>query len=88
MIEQSYVLEAPPSLPRTNSASRLPTSLPWLNLARLRNEALRQALATTRGHKGRAAKLLGVHPNTLTRLLSQHDLSDADPLSHDHAAIA
>ncbi len=88
VIEQSYVLEAPPSLPRTNSASRLPTSLPWLNLARLRNEALRQALATTRGHKGRAAKLLGVHPNTLTRLLSQHDLSDADPLSHDHAATA
>ena len=88
VIEQSYVLEALPSLPRTGGTARPPSSLPWLNLARLRNEAVRQAMATTRGHKGRAAKLLGVHPNTLTRLLSQYDLTDADPSSHDHAATA
>ena len=87
VIEQSYVLEAPPNLPRT-AATRGPTTLPCFNLARLRNEALRQALATTRGHKGRAAKLLGVHPNTLTRLLAQYDLTDSDPWSHDHAATA
>jgi DNA-binding NtrC family response regulator len=36
----------------------------------LREEAIRQALDVTRGHKGRAAKLLGVHPNTFTRLLN------------------
>jgi DNA-binding PucR family transcriptional regulator len=30
-------------------------------------------LVTTQGHKGRAAKLLGVHPNTLTRLIARHD---------------
>jgi hypothetical protein len=28
-------------------------------------------MKVTRGHKGRAAKLLGVHPNTLSRLLAQ-----------------
>ena len=52
-------------------ALRHPGSLPCFNLARLRDEAIRQALKVTRGHKGRAAKLLGVHPNTLTRLLAQ-----------------
>jgi DNA-binding NtrC family response regulator len=33
--------------------------------------AVRQALRATQGHKGRAARLLGVHPNTMTRLLAQ-----------------
>jgi DNA-binding protein Fis len=28
-------------------------------------------MRATQGHKGRAAKLLGVHPNTMTRLLTQ-----------------
>ncbi len=73
VIEQAYVLEAAPTLPTGGSASRGPTSLPFFNLARLRNEAVRQALGVTRGHKGRAAKLLGVHANTLTRLISQPD---------------
>lgn len=71
VIEQSYVLDCAPSLPEP-PAKRDPTpSLPFLNLDRLRNESIRQALHVTRGHKGRAARLLGVHPNTLTRLLSR-----------------
>jgi DNA-binding NtrC family response regulator len=45
--------------------------LPFLNLDRLRDTAIRQALEATKGHKSRAARLLGVHPNTLTRLLGQ-----------------
>jgi hypothetical protein len=28
-------------------------------------------MRTAQGHKGRAAKLLGVHPNTMTRILVQ-----------------
>jgi DNA-binding NtrC family response regulator len=48
-------------------------SLPFFNLERLKSVAVRQALLATQGHKGRAAKLLGVHANTLTRLLSQVD---------------
>ena len=28
-------------------------------------------MRSTQGHKGRAAKLLGVHANTMTRLLAQ-----------------
>lgn len=71
IIEQSYVLDAAPSLPRSDAVNRVPSALPYFNLGRLREEAVRQALEATRGHKGRAAKLLGVHPNTLTRLLSQ-----------------
>ena len=51
--------------------------MPSFNLARLRDEAIRQALEVTAGHKGRAAKLLGIHPNTLTRLLAQRDAIDA-----------
>jgi DNA-binding NtrC family response regulator len=42
-----------------------------MDLSQLRRIAVRQALRATQGHKGRAAKLLGVHPNTMTRLLAQ-----------------
>jgi DNA-binding NtrC family response regulator len=73
VIEQAYVLEAPPTLPRP-AAERDSNFLPFFNLARLRNEAVKQALSVTRGHKGRAAKLLGVHPNTLTRLVTLPDV--------------
>jgi DNA-binding NtrC family response regulator len=73
VIEQSYVLDSRPTLPRGDSLNRASAMLPSFNLARLREEAIRQALDVTRGHKGRAAKLLGVHPNTLTRLLAQAD---------------
>jgi len=72
-IEQAYVLEVEPEVPASreslfgNSSSRLP----YLNLEKLRNEALQQAMLLTRGHKGRAAELLGVHPNTLTRMLQE-----------------
>ncbi|HEX4147211.1 MAG TPA: sigma-54 dependent transcriptional regulator [Pirellulales bacterium] len=71
VIEQSYVLDCAPRLPIRAQASRSRPSLPFTDLNRLRYFAVRQALETTRGHKGRAAKLLGVHANTLTRLLSQ-----------------
>ena len=36
------------------------------------------ALETTRGHKGRAARLLGVHANTLTRMLAQMEAESVD----------
>ncbi|MBX3413061.1 MAG: sigma-54-dependent Fis family transcriptional regulator [Pirellulales bacterium] len=73
-IEQSYVLDCAPILPEQPRSTEGELPLPHLNLNRLRNEAVRQALRTTRGHKGRAAKLLGIHANTLTRLLAQLDL--------------
>jgi DNA-binding NtrC family response regulator len=73
VIEQAYVLESAPMLPRSAAGNRSSGALPYFNLARLRNEAVRQAMAVTRGHKGRAAKLLGVHPNTLTRLVTLRD---------------
>ena len=47
--------------------------LPCLDLAKLREQAIREALQVTRGHKARAAKLLGVHANTMTRLLKEID---------------
>ena len=77
VIEQAYVLDSLPMLPRSASSGRGTNALPYFNLTRLRNEAVRQALSVTRGHKGRAAKLLGVHPNTLTRLISQPDTEQA-----------
>jgi DNA-binding NtrC family response regulator len=71
VIEQSYVLDCAPSLPRAEAAADGDVTLPFMNLSRLRMAAIAQALETTRGHKGRAAKLLGVHANTLTRMLAQ-----------------
>ncbi len=71
VIEQAYVLDCEPSLP--NRINRLNSSpmLPVTDLGKLRDIAVGQAMRATQGHKGRAAKLLGVHPNTMTRLLAQ-----------------
>ena len=74
VIEQSYVLECQPVLPGTLADDARVANLPFTHLGRLRQAAVEQALKTTGGHKGRAAELLGIHPNTLTRLLAQ--LSD------------
>jgi DNA-binding NtrC family response regulator len=78
VIEQSYVLDSQPTVPGGSSKCAVSTMLPSFNLTRLRNEAIRQALEVTKGHKGRAAKLLGVHPNTLTRLLAQNSANDGE----------
>ena len=45
-------------------------SLPILQLDELRRLAVRQALAAAEGHRGRAALLLGVSPNTMTKLVA------------------
>ena len=72
VIEQGYVLQTEPQLP--SKGGRVPDAagrLPCLDLAKLREQAIREALQLTRGHKARAAKLLGVHANTMTRLLKE-----------------
>jgi DNA-binding NtrC family response regulator len=69
VIEQSYVLDCAPCLPPVEMSTRKFAALPYFDLGKLRAEAVRQALAATRGHKGRAARLLGVHANTMTLLL-------------------
>jgi DNA-binding NtrC family response regulator len=71
VIEQSYVLECEPSIPGQSRANLSAVYLPFTDLCKLRRAAVEQALRTSQGHKGRAAKLLGVHPNTMTRLISQ-----------------
>lgn len=81
VIEQSYVLDCAPQLPTPETDDTDESPLPFMDLARLRRTAVRQALETARGHKGRAAKLLGVHPNTMTRLAAQ--LADERPSSGD-----
>jgi DNA-binding NtrC family response regulator len=82
IIEQAYVLDCEPRLPeRPNTHRLVDTSLPFMDLGQLRRAAVRQALRATRGHKSRAARLLGVHPNTMTRLLAQlrNDAGDQAP---------
>jgi DNA-binding NtrC family response regulator len=72
VIEQAYVLNDVPHLPTSRACHPVDgPSLPYFNLDRLRATAVRQALQATGGHKGKAARLLGVHANTLTRLLTQ-----------------
>jgi DNA-binding NtrC family response regulator len=73
VIEQSYVLDCAPELPSGDRQRSASQTLPFFNLDELRNVAVRQALHATGGHKGRAARLLGVHANTLTRLLADLD---------------
>jgi DNA-binding NtrC family response regulator len=73
VIEQAYVLQTEPQLPVRAAVPTAPAGLPCLDLATLRERAIRQALEATRGHKARAAKLLGVHANTMTRLLKELD---------------
>ena len=75
VIEQAYVLDIVPQLPGQKRLSDdKDAALPFTDLERLRETAVRQALSATGGHKGRAARLLGVHPNTLTRILAQMNL--------------
>ena len=72
VIEQAFVLGVEPELPTAaRTGVDRQDSLPFFNLDRLRGVAVKQALQATGGHKGRAAKLLGVHANTLTRLIAQ-----------------
>ena len=71
VIEQGYVLDCEPRLPEALQRRSGDASLPFMDLSQLRRAAVRQALRATRGHKGRAARLLGVHANTMTRLLAQ-----------------
>ncbi len=82
VIEQSYVLDCAPILPESEPQVATGSTLPFMDLNRLRNAAIQQALETTRGHKGRAAKLLGVHANTLTRLLAQMETEHPGSSAH------
>lgn len=52
------------------------SQLPVLNLDALQRLAVRQAMESTGGHKGQAAGLLGVHLNTMTRLV-EHAMPSA-----------
>jgi len=80
VIEQAYVLDCEPRLPEMPQPRSCDAPLPFMDLSLLRRAAVRQALRATRGHKGRAARLLGIHANTMTRLLAQlrrEDTGDA-----------
>ena len=66
------MLQSEPMLPiRSRPGKASSTRLPCLDLAKLREQAIKEALEVTRGHKANAAKLLGVHANTMTRLLRE-----------------
>jgi DNA-binding NtrC family response regulator len=78
IIEQGYVLDCEPRLPEVPQQRGSDAALPFMDLGQLRRAAVRQALRATRGHKGRAARLLGVHANTMTRLLAQIRREDED----------
>lgn len=80
-IEQGYVLQTEPRVPSRSTAKAGPGRLPCLDLAKLREQAIKEALEVTRGHKANAAKLLGVHANTMTRLLKE--LESGEPSAED-----
>ena len=61
----------PARLPESGLGDAMEHQLPVLNLDDLRRMAVKQALAITGGHKGQAAALLGIHINTMTRLVDE-----------------
>lgn len=79
-IERMYVLGScgdtsrqtrpPAGAPPRPAATDGDPVLPLLDLVELRRVAVRQALAATNGHRGRAALLLNVSPNTMTKLIA------------------
>lgn len=68
---------------RSHTLPMLPTpdpsepQLPVFNLDQLRRMAVRQALVATGGHKGKAAELLGIHLNTMTRFVAEACFDEA-----------
>jgi DNA-binding NtrC family response regulator len=79
VIEQGYVLEHDPILPNQSRIQRTAAvDLPFFDLAKLRKAAVEQAMRATGGHKGKAASLLGIHPNTMTRILTQKHEDEVD----------
>jgi DNA-binding NtrC family response regulator len=79
VIEQGYVLEHDPILPNQSAKQRpAAVDLPFFDLVRLRKAAVEQAMRATGGHKGKAASLLGIHPNTMTRILTQKYEDEVD----------
>ena len=73
VIEQGYVLQCEPAPPGDPQAGSRSIDLPFTDLSKLRRTAVQQALRISQGHKGNAARMLGIHPNTMTRLLGQLD---------------
>lgn len=61
--------------------------LPLLDLEQLRRIAVRQAMSTTAGHRGKAAKLLGVCPNTMTKLVAQACPDSSSPRGRRRAPL-
>jgi DNA-binding NtrC family response regulator len=57
-------------VPDNSFATGTEACLPVFHLDELRRLAVRQALAAAEGHRGRAARLLGVSPNTMTKLVA------------------
>jgi len=88
VIEQSYVLDCEPMLPNQRQRKDHVPVLPFTDLDKLRRAAVHQAMRATQGHKGRAAKLLGVHPNTMTRLLAQIRKEDAEREQESEQSVA
>lgn len=58
------------------AAGRRPTSGEFLPLAELERLHIEEALALTGGHLGQAARLLGIHRNTLRRKLEAYQLPE------------
>ncbi len=62
---------APDHEPATAGVPTAEPAVPVFNLDELRRLAVRQALVATDGHRGKAAALLGVSLNTMTRLVAE-----------------
>ena len=78
-LEEGPRLTPPAAAPEPGSAQQVTALLPEgsFDLDAVTQHLLVTALAKTRGHKGQAADLLGVHPRTLTRMMRRFGLPEA-----------
>ena len=66
---------AAPGTARVQPVLDLPPDAPF-NLDAVTRHILVMALEKTRGHKGQAAAILGVHPRTLTRMMRRFGIPE------------
>jgi two-component system response regulator PilR (NtrC family) len=78
-LEEGPRLTPSAAVPEPGSAQQVTTLLPEgsFDLDAVTQHLLVTALAKTRGHKGQAADLLGVHPRTLTRMMRRFGIPQA-----------
>jgi DNA-binding NtrC family response regulator len=78
LLPQHLELESRSDRPATTSGSLLPGYHPGLSMARVEALHIEQVLEAVGHHYGRAAEVLGMHRNTVSRKAQEYGLAGED----------